>query len=126
VGERFAVTAQFFKTRANKWVDEEIRVKSWQERLFELIKRGNGYTACPGGTGTLVELAVVWEMINKGAMSKKPLVVLGDFWRPVVERVREIELGHASPWCEAKEAMIRFADSPVKTAALLAAELLGH
>jgi hypothetical protein len=125
-GQTLAVTAQFFKARANKWVDEEIRMETWQERLFELIKRGNGYVVCPGGTGTLVELAVVWEMINKGAMSKKPLVVLGDFWRPVVERVREIEVADASPWGEAKEAMIRFADSPVETAALLAVELLGH
>jgi len=125
-GRTLAVTAQFFKAHANKWVDEEIRMKTWQERLFELIKRGNGYVVCPGGTGTLVELAVVWEMINKGAMSKKPLVVLGDFWRPVVERVREIEVADASPWGEAKEAMIRFGDSPVETAALLAAELLGR
>jgi hypothetical protein len=53
-------------------------------------------------------------------------VVLGHFWRPVVERVREIEVAHASPWGEAKEAMIRFANSPVETAALLAAELLGR
>ena len=41
-----------------------------------VIRRGRGYVACPGGTGTLVELAVVWEMLNKGAMSNKPLVVL--------------------------------------------------
>jgi uncharacterized protein (TIGR00730 family) len=125
-GRTLAITAKFFKARANKWVDEEVRMKTWQERLFELIKRGNGYVACPGGTGTLVELAVVWELINKGAMSKRPLVVLGHFWRPVVERVREIEVAHASPWGEAKEAMIRFANSPVETAALLAAELLGR
>jgi uncharacterized protein (TIGR00730 family) len=123
-GRTLAVTAQFFKARANRWVDEEIQMKTWQERLFELIKRGNGYVACPGGTGTLVELAVVWEMINKRAIPKKPLVVLGDFWRPVVERVREIELGHASPWGEAKEATIHFADSPGETATLLAARLL--
>jgi uncharacterized protein (TIGR00730 family) len=125
-GATLAITASFFKARANKWVDEEVRMKTWQERLFELIRRGNGYVACPGGTGTLVELAVVWEMINKGAMSKRPLVVLGDFWRPVVERVREIELGHASPWGEAKEAMIHFGASPAETAALLAARLLGR
>jgi uncharacterized protein (TIGR00730 family) len=124
-GRTLAVTARFFKARANRWVDEEIQVTTWQERLFELIKRGNGYITCPGGTGTLVEFAVVWEMINKGAMSRKPLVVLGDFWRPVVERVREIELGHASPWGEAREAMIHFADSPAETAAHLAAKLLG-
>ena len=119
-GRTLAVTARFFQAHANQWIDEEVRVKTWQERLFELIKRGNGYVACPGGTGTLVELAVVWEMLNKGAMSRKPLVVLGDFWKPVIERVREVELGHASQWGEAKAAVVRFADSPADAAALLA------
>src|ERR1700683_3055906 len=80
-GRTLGVTAQFFRAATNPWVDEEIRVKTWKERLFELIKRGHGYVACPGGTGTLVELAVVWEMLNKGAMRKRPLVALSDFWQ---------------------------------------------
>ena len=95
-GRTLAVTAKFFRARANRWVDEEIRVDMWQERLFELVKRGAGYAVCRGGTGTQVELAVVWEMLNTGAMAKKPLVVLGNFWQPVIERVREVELGHKS------------------------------
>ena len=49
-------------------------MKTWQDRLFELIQLGHGYVACPGGTGTLVELAVVWEMLNKGVMTGKPFV----------------------------------------------------
>lgn len=110
-GRTIAVTARFFRSRANEWIDEEIRVASWQDRLFELIKRGHGYVTCPGGTGTLVELAVVWEMLNKGAMAKKPLVVFGDFWRPVIERVREVELGHASRWGEREEPLIHIASS---------------
>ncbi|MGB0035404.1 MAG: LOG family protein [Candidatus Acidiferrales bacterium] len=120
-GRTLAVTAKFFRARANKWVDEEIRVKTWQERLFELVKRGKGYVACQGGTGTLVELAVVWEMLNKGAISKKPLVVLGDFWLPVIERVREVELVQDSPWGERDNPLVRVAASPGEAAAHLAA-----
>jgi uncharacterized protein (TIGR00730 family) len=120
-GSTLAITAQFFKSRANRWVDEEIRVKTWQARLFELIKRGRGYVTCPGGTGTLVELAVVWEMLNKGAMSKKPLVVLGDFWQPVIERVREVELGHPSRWGEGGGPLVHAASTPADAAGYLAA-----
>lgn len=122
-GTTLAITATFFKTRANRWVDEEIRVKTWQERLFELVKRGHGYVACRGGTGTLVELAVVWEMLNKGAMARRPLVVLGDFWGPVIERVREVEWGHNSPWGEQEEPLIHIAVSPADAAEHLAARL---
>jgi len=90
-GRTIGVTAVVFTTRANKWIDKEVRVKEWGDRLFELVDRGQGYVVCPGGTGTLVELAVVWEMINKGVMRSKPIVALGQFWAPVVKRVAEME-----------------------------------
>jgi uncharacterized protein (TIGR00725 family) len=95
-GKAIGVTARAFRSRANAWVSQEFRVESWQERLFELVRRGSGYVACAGGTGTLVELAVVWEMLSKGLMRAKPLVVLGPFWLPVIERVNEAGTGHSS------------------------------
>ena len=123
-GSTLGVTAEFFRSRVNQWVDEEVRVKTWQERLFELIRRGQGYVACKGGTGTLVELAVVWEMLNKNVMAGKPFVVLGEFWQPILERVREVELGHASSWGEASNRLIHVASTPAAAAAHLAAQLI--
>ncbi len=123
-GRTLAVTAEFFRAAANSWVDEEIRVKTWQDRLFELIRRGDAYVACKGGTGTLVELAVVWEMLNKGVMAGKPFVVLGEFWRPILERVREVELGPASSWGEASNRLIHLAATPAEAAAFLAEQLV--
>jgi uncharacterized protein (TIGR00730 family) len=123
-GRTLAVTAEFFAASANAWVDEEIRVRTWEERLFELIRRGEGYVACPGGTGTLVELAVAWEMLNKNVMAGKPLVALGEFWRPIVERVREVETGHASPYSEGAQPLIHIASSPAEAADYLAEKLL--
>jgi hypothetical protein len=120
-GRTLAITAKFFKARANRWVDEEVRVKTWQERLFELIKRGHGYVACRGGTGTLVELAVAWEMLNKGAISQRPLVTLGDFWQPVIECVRDVELKQGSRWGERGEPLVHNALSAAEAATYLAA-----
>ena len=119
-GRTLGVTAEFFRSRANAWVDEELRVKTWQERVFELVRRGDGYVACKGGTGTLVELAVVWEMLNKGVMTGKPFVVLGEFWRPILERVREVEQ-HAS-WGEASNRLFHVALTPEEAADYLAAQ----
>jgi predicted Rossmann-fold nucleotide-binding protein len=87
------VTAEFFKREANQWIDVEVCKKTWEERLFGLIELGDGFVACKGGTGTLVELAVVWEMMNKSVMEAKPFVALGDFWQPILERVRKLEQG---------------------------------
>jgi hypothetical protein len=108
----YGVTAEFFKAKVNPWIDEEVRVETWQERLFELIRVADGFVACKGGTGTLVELAVVWEMLNKSVMQGKPFAVLGDFWQPILERVREVELGHPAPWGEANGRLVHLAATP--------------
>jgi uncharacterized protein (TIGR00725 family) len=92
-GKVIGITSKYFQNSPNKWVDEVSEMKTWDERLFELIRVGDGYVACKGGTGTMAELAVLWEMLNKGIITGKPLVILGDFWKPVVERVREVEFG---------------------------------
>jgi len=110
-GKTYGVTAEFFKPKANAWIDVEVRMKTWQERLFELIRLGDGFVACKGGTGTLVELAVVWEMVNKAVIEGKPFSVLGDFWVPVLDRVREVELGHSAPWGEANGRIVHVAAS---------------
>ena len=96
---------------------------TWQERLFELIRLGDGFVACKGGTGTLVELAVVWEMLNKGVMQGKPFVVLGEFWSPIIERVREVEMDHGSRWGEAVERLVHVARTPADAAEHLAQRL---
>lgn len=119
-GKTYAVTAEFFSgAKLNPWVDVEVRKKTWDERLFELIERGDGFVACKGGTGTLAELAVVWEMLNKSVMQPKPFAVLGDFWEPVLERVREVELGHPAPWGEANSRLVHATATPEESAGFL-------
>jgi uncharacterized protein (TIGR00725 family) len=111
-GKTYGVTAEFFKAQVNPWIDVEVRVATWQERLFELIRVADGFVACKGGTGTLVELAVVWEMLNKSVMVGKPFAVLGDFWLPILDRVREVELGHPAPWGEVNGRLVHVAAVP--------------
>jgi uncharacterized protein (TIGR00725 family) len=109
-GKTYGVTAEFFGRSANRWVDVEVRKRTWQERLFALIEMGDGFAACKGGTGTLVELAVVWEMLNKGVMGGKPFAVLGPFWQPILDCVREVEMGpSARVWGEARGKLVNSA-----------------
>jgi hypothetical protein len=115
-GRTLAVTARFFRAGTNAWVDEDHAVETWQERLFELIRLGQGFVACKGGTGTMVELAVVWEMMNKGVMTGKPFAVLGDFWAPVLARVREVELDGNSRRGEAVARLIHVVSTPAEAA----------
>jgi uncharacterized protein (TIGR00730 family) len=112
-GKTYGVTAEFFSAaKTNPWIDVEVHMVTWQERLFELIRLAHGFVACKGGTGTLVELAVVWEMLNKSVITGKPFAALGDFWHPILERVREVEVAHHSPWGEANGRLVHVAATP--------------
>ena len=122
-GHTIGITAEFFSAHANAWIDEVIAVKTWQERLFALVERASGYVACPGGTGTLVELSVVWEMLNKRVMPPKPFAIVGNFWQPIIERVREVETGHKTAWGEGASRLIYFAQDPAAAAEYLASKL---
>lgn len=124
-GKVYGVTAEFFARKANRWVDVEVRKDTWEERLFELIRRGHGFVACKGGTGTLVELAVVWEMLNKSVIGAKPCVVLGEFWQPILDRVREVEqrprtATGSRAWGEANGNLVHSATTPMEAAHFLA------
>ncbi|HUK53896.1 MAG TPA: LOG family protein [Candidatus Binatia bacterium] len=123
-GTTLGITAASFRSRVNRWVDEEVRVATWEERLFELVRRGDGYVACQGGTGTLVEVAVVWEMLNKRAMPSKPFAVLGAFWQPVLEHVRGGEASLESDSAGIESTLVHPCPQPADAAEYLARALL--
>ena len=100
-GHVIGVTTDQFDAQPNEWILEEIRVPDWTERLFKLVELGQGYVAMPGGTGTLVELSVVWEWNNKKFFhvdgAQRPVVLLGDYWEAVINAVAEKEIWNQSP-----------------------------
>ncbi|MFN0158454.1 MAG: LOG family protein [Bacteroidota bacterium] len=96
------ITGVFGKTSANPWIDRVEMKATLIERMMRLVEIGDAYVILKGGTGTLLELAAVWELMNKGLMSEKPIVALGGFWNGVVHTLKE-ELA----W-EGKEDCTRF------------------
>jgi predicted Rossmann-fold nucleotide-binding protein len=71
---------------ANEFITEEIKTENLTQRVAKLIEIGDAYVVLPGGTGTLLELAEIWELTNKGFINPaKPIILIQDFWRPLVE-----------------------------------------
>jgi uncharacterized protein (TIGR00730 family) len=88
-GEVIGVTCSAFKSsKANEYVTREMVTQSLDERLDTLIELGRAYIVLPGGTGTLLELAKVWELKNKGFLdADKPIILVGEFWRSLVDLI---------------------------------------
>ena len=88
-GQVVGVTCSAFKRSVpNEYITREQRTASLEERLATLVEIGQAYIVLPGGTGTLLELATVWELKNKKFLDRrKAIVLLGGFWKPLVDLV---------------------------------------
>ncbi|MHC4739129.1 MAG: LOG family protein [Planctomycetota bacterium] len=93
-GETIGVICSAFRGKANEYVSREIVTGSLDERLDTLIKLGGAYIVLPGGTGTLLELAKVWELKNKGFLEgDKPIILVGQFWKMLIDLIATDDAG---------------------------------
>ena len=73
-------------TRANPWIQEEIRFNTLPERLVGLIEACDAAIALPGGPGTLTEVAMMWNLLLTSGTIPRPLILVGQGWQAVIEQ----------------------------------------
>ncbi|MDD2483375.1 MAG: LOG family protein [Candidatus Shapirobacteria bacterium] len=65
--------------------DKIYRVKTIQSRTEKLTEIADAYVIFKGGTGTMAELALVWEKAKFEYGKHEPLLFFGDCWRDTIE-----------------------------------------
>ena len=108
-GETIGVVCSLWKSSPNPYIDRVISTGNLPERLQTLIELGlSGYVVLPGATGTLAELAWAWELSCRGFLPpqpgapggagarQRPIVCVGDFWRPVIDMMVAVRAASAS------------------------------
>jgi uncharacterized protein (TIGR00730 family) len=88
-GEAIGVTVNNWGPDGNKYLTKEIKCSSLFERINKLIETGDGFVILQGGTGTLLELAAVWELSNKGIMDSKPIACHSSMWEEITSVMNE-------------------------------------
>jgi len=98
-GHTIGVTCTRFRRGGpNPYIRQEVPTFDLLQRLNTLLQLGQAYVVLPGGTGTLTELALAWELLNKGLLSgERTLVVLGDCWQPVIDCVARVQPSAVPP-----------------------------
>ena len=84
-GHVIGITMTQFKSAPNPYVKTIIPSKDFYARLERLIMDSDGYVALRGGMGTVTEISLVWNKLVTEVMPNKPLVLVGECWRNVIE-----------------------------------------
>ncbi|MBK7105688.1 MAG: LOG family protein [Ignavibacteriae bacterium] len=78
------ITVDIFNSITTQHLTNEVKCDTLFERIDNLIKYGDAFIILPGGTGTFLELAVVWELINKNIIEQKPISCFGTMWEKII------------------------------------------
>lgn len=84
-GRVYGIVMNQFKHEPNRYLTDKVATDHFYDRLQNLITRSVGFVALRGGMGTVTEISLVWNKLTTGVLEKRPLVLLGDAWKPVVE-----------------------------------------
>lgn len=89
-GHTIGVSCSIFgRASVNQFIKQEVTTFYLLTRLDTLVRLGRAYVVLPGGTGTLLELALVWELLNKRLLRRNaPIILIGDTWCSVVDVIR--------------------------------------
>lgn len=84
-GRVLGIVLNQFKSEPNRFLTDKVATDHFYERLQNLIQRSVGFIAIRGGMGTVTEISLVWNKLQTGVIENRPLVLLGDCWKNVVE-----------------------------------------
>lgn len=84
-GRVLGIVMNQFKSEPNRYLTDKVASDHFYERLQNLITRSVGFVAFRGGMGTVTEISLVWNKLTTGVIGERPLVLVGDCWKPVVE-----------------------------------------
>ncbi len=84
-GRVFGIVMNQFKSEPNRYLTDKVATNHFYERLQNLITRSVGFVALRGGMGTVTEVSLVWNKLSTRVLDRRPIVLVGDCWRDVVD-----------------------------------------
>lgn len=70
---------------ANQFLSNEYHHKIFFTRLHHFARLGKVFVALPGGIGTVLEVFIIWQLLQRGHLKGLPLILVGDMWLGLIE-----------------------------------------
>ena len=85
-----------FEQEVNPFVTQAFTHRTFFSRLHHFMIASDAFVVMPGGIGSLLELSLVWQLLQVRKLYNTPLILVGKMWDELVEWGRRTMLVEGS------------------------------
>jgi uncharacterized protein (TIGR00730 family) len=78
-----------FEQEINEFVGEAYTHRTFFSRLHHFVLVSDAFVIVPGGVGTVLELAMIWQLLQVRKLNRTPLILIGRMWTDFVSWARQ-------------------------------------
>jgi len=78
-----------FEQEVNSFVGQVYEHKDFFSRLHQFMIQADAFVVVPGGIGTLLEMSMVWQLLQVHHLHGTPLILVGNMWADLIDWARE-------------------------------------
>lgn len=109
-----------FEQEVNPFVGQVYEHRTFFSRLHQFMIMSDAFVVTPGGIGTLLELSLVWQLLQVRKLYNTPLILVGKMWAELVDWGRRSMLQEGSELASAVDFTIPHCVSSIEeTVALI-------
>ena len=74
-----------FEQDVNPFVAEAFEHKTFFTRLQHFVIASDAFVVVPGGIGTVLEMLMIWQLLQVRHVNNVPLILVGKMWKGLVD-----------------------------------------
>lgn len=78
-----------FEQDVNPFVEQAFEHKTFFTRLHHFVLASDAFVVAPGGIGTVLELMMVWQLLQVKHVQHAPLILVGKMWNGLIDWAKE-------------------------------------
>ena len=95
-----------FEQDSNAFVTQSFEHRTFFTRLHQFVLTSDAFVVAPGGIGTVLELVMIWQLLQVNHLRDTPLVLIGKLWTGLVEWAKAAMLTTEPPLASARDLAI--------------------
>ena len=95
-----------FEQDLNAFVTEAFEHRTFFTRLHQFVLASDAFLVAPGGIGTVLEMMLIWQLLQVKHLEGTPLILVGQMWPGLIEWARQSMLSTDPPLASAPDMAI--------------------